>query len=143
MFNRLIQTTKHKTGEKIMSIELKIKSKHLSEEARIIRFEEQKLRRQVLWLRERQQNEDKEHNKYIELKEHRRWDVRNENRATFIARAYLAGKPYSSAELKRKSENEFTFNAYIIPRVVSMVNRYGPKNIEVTNKIISKWAEIE
>ena len=38
-----------------MSVELKIKSKHLSEEARIIRFEERKFRKQVDWLKGRQQ----------------------------------------------------------------------------------------
>jgi hypothetical protein len=38
-----------------MSIELKIKSKHLSVEAKIIRFEEHKLTKQIKWLKEHQQ----------------------------------------------------------------------------------------
>ena len=37
-----------------MSIELKIKSKHLGEEARVIRHEEQKLKKQAAWLRDKQ-----------------------------------------------------------------------------------------
>ncbi len=35
-----------------MSIELKVKSKHLSVEAQIIRFEENKLRKQIKWIKE-------------------------------------------------------------------------------------------
>ncbi len=83
-----------------MSVELKIKSKHLSEEARIIRFEERKFRKQVDWLKTHQQTYDKEHATMMSLKQHRRWDVRNENRATFLARTYLAGKDYKTVEHK-------------------------------------------
>lgn len=117
-----------------MSIELKIKSKHLSVEAQIIRFEERKLKKQVRWFIEDHKstganegpvlNSFKPFHKLNSLKNHRRWDVRNENRATFLARAYLAGKVYSSVEQKRKPENEFKFTTYVLPRVVSMVAKY-------------------
>jgi hypothetical protein len=122
-----------------MSIELKIKSKHLGVEAQIIRFEERKLKKQVRWFITDHKatganDEVKLHtftpfNTYRSLNRHRRWDVRNENRATFLARAYLAGKSYSSVEHKRKPENEFTFYAYVLPRVVAMVAKYGPSKL--------------
>lgn len=115
-----------------MSVELKIKSKHLSEEARIIRFEERKFRNQVDWLKEHQQPHDKEHNTLMSLKQHRRWDVRNENRATFLARAYLAGKDYKTLEAKRNDEGVM---GYIAPRVCDMVNKYGPTD----QKLYKKW----
>lgn len=122
-----------------MSVELKIKSKHLSEEARIIRFEERKLERQVAWARNKHRatGSNDEYNAYSDknaitrssLNHHRRWDVRNENRATFLARAYIEGTAYNSVEQKRKPENEYKFNAYIIPRVTAMVAKYGSSKI--------------
>lgn len=120
-----------------MSVELKIKSKHLSVEAQIIRFEERKLHKQYRWAeakyRETGSNDmyprwsDIAFTKYCSLSNHRKWDVRNENRATFLARAYIEGTTYSSVEQKRKPENEYKFNTFIIPRVVAMVAKYGKK----------------
>jgi hypothetical protein len=118
-----------------MSIELKIKSKHLSEEARIIRFEEKKFLKGYRW--DINQHKSAGHNdplkpydstnyrKFASLQHHRKWDVRNENRATFLARAYLAGVPYTKVEQKRK--DEFHFLHYILPRICSMVVKYGPR----------------
>lgn len=120
-----------------MSIELKIKSKHLSEEARIIRFEERKLFRQYQWAlnnyRAAGNNDmyprwnDKAFMSYESLNRHRRWDVRNENRATFLARAYIAGVPYNTIEQKRNPENEFAFQWHVLPRVIAMVFKYGKR----------------
>lgn len=124
-----------------MSIELKIKSKHLSEEARIIRFEENKLKKQARWLRDHQLNDVSVHKDFLNLKQHRRWDVRNENRATFLARAYLEGKRYCEVESKRKPENEYTFTVFVIPRVLTMVNKYG--NVQVTKEEILEWSKLE
>jgi hypothetical protein len=118
-----------------MSIELKVKSKHLGEEARIIRFEERKLYKQYQWSLDKYRAagnndmypcwNDEAFNCYCSLNQHRRWDVRNENRATFLARAYIAGKPYISIEHKRKPENEYKFVTFVLPRVVAMVAKYG------------------
>jgi len=115
-----------------MSIELKIKSKHLSEEARIIRFEENKIKRHSRNVRSRQgqATADEILQTFHSLNNHRRWDVRNENRATFLARAYIAGIPYNQVEQKRKEENEYTFQTRILPRVASMVSKYGDKKIQ-------------
>jgi hypothetical protein len=118
-----------------MSVELKVKSKHLSEEARIIRFEERKLFKQYHWnlrnYRAAGNNDmyprwdDKAFNAYCSLNHHRKWDVRNENRATFLARAFIAGVPYETVEQKRKPDNEGTFNLTVLPRVCAMVAKYG------------------
>ena len=116
-----------------MSVELKIKSKHLSEEARIIRFEERKFRKQVDWLKTHQQTYDKEHATMMSLKQHRRWDVRNENRATFLARTYLAGKDYKTVE--HKCNDLVVLRCYIFPRLCEMVNKYGPP----ADKLSKKW----
>jgi len=115
-----------------MSIELKIKSKHLSEEARIIRFEENKIKRHSRNVRSRQgqATADEILQTFHSLNNHRRWDLRNENRATFLARAYIAGIPYNQVEQKRKEENEYTFQTRILPRVASMVSKYGDKKIQ-------------
>jgi hypothetical protein len=122
-----------------MSIELKIKSKHLGEESKIIRFEERKLQRQLSWYRARGGNDGqtKVQDNFFSIRNHRRWDVRNENRATFLARAFIDNKPYRSVEAKRKSDGLFRF--YIVPRIVDMVNRYGARKI--TKEEILKWSE--
>lgn len=134
-----------------MSIELKIKSKHLSEEARIIRFEEKKQLKNTRYklnkLRESGHNGDLNleacelNRSYFSLNHHRRWDVRNENRATFLARAFLENKPYVSVEQKRKSENEYTFRCYIVPRVLTMINKYGNNNL--TKEQLLEWCKLE
>jgi hypothetical protein len=118
-----------------MSIELKIKSKHLSVEAQIIRFEEHKLKKQLRWFIEDHKStgandsaslyDFKPFRQLKSLTQHRRWDVRNENRATFLARAYLAGQSYATVEQKRKPENEYKFFSFVLPRVVAMVAKYG------------------
>ena len=111
-----------------MSIQLKIKSKHLALEPAIIRHEERKLQKQIAWLKKNAQADNslpKEEWLRQDLTNHRRWDVRNEARATYLAIAFLAGKPYASLEKSRKNENNF--NVYILPRVVSMVLKYGPE----------------
>ena len=120
-----------------MSVELKVKSKHLSEEARIIRFEEHKQLKQYRWAEAKYHAtgnndmyprwHDKAFNAYLSLNHHRKWDVRNENRATFLARAFIAGVPYTSVEQKRNPEYEGTFENYILPRVFAMVVKYGKR----------------
>lgn len=119
-----------------MSIELKIKSKHLSLEAQVIRFEENKLKKQIRWMSSRQALPPSFERKYQSIHNHRVWDVRNENRATFLARAYLSGKPYRSIEQKRK--DDAVFNCYILPRVFDMVNKYGPVENKIYKHLVDK-----
>ena len=121
-----------------MSIELKIKAKHLALEPSIIKREERKLKKQIDHYKVYHQiTEDfhsdtvyKKHRelyglhiKRLELISHRRRDVRNESRATELARAYIAGKPYSLVEKSRKEE--MLFRHTIAPRVHKLVTKYG------------------
>lgn len=105
-----------------MSVELKVKSKHLSEEAKIIRFEERK-------------QKAKNKSLFWNLRHHRTWDVRNENRATYLARAFLADKAYKTVEQKIHSP-EF-LEGVIIPRVLAMVNKYGV--VKLTKEDLMNW----
>jgi hypothetical protein len=120
-----------------MSVELKIKAKHLALEPAIIRKEEQKILNSI---RKGKCNDTAEaYRKYESLHNHRKWNVRNEARATELARAYIAGKPYNSVERKRKRCNEFKFKAYIVPRIASMAMKYGTAS-KVTDQEILDWA---
>lgn len=121
-----------------MSIELKIKSKHLALEPAIIKREERKVQRQLKWFMQHHQITDvyadkdafKIHKQYYDLHNHRKWNVRNEARATYLARAYLAGKKYKSIEAK----TDIWFVGKIIqPRIVDMVARYGRNPIRKYN----------
>ena len=120
-----------------MSIELKNKSKHLGLEAKVIKFEEAKLKRQIRWHCDRLSPNKKLEYALESITLHRKWDVRHENRATFLARAFIAGVPYKTVEHKRKPENEYVFQHRIVPRVVAMVKKYHSFKLEKEN--ILSW----
>lgn len=131
-----------------MSVFLKVKSKHLTEEAKIIRFEERKHLKRFHSNRDYHyasgSNDeyswwyDKDRVTWWKLMRHRTWDVRNEQRATFIARAFLQGKPYNSVEHKRLDEPLFV--GQILPRVLTMVNKYGKVKVEM--KDLVEWSTL-
>lgn len=116
-----------------MSVELKIKTKSLSEESKIIRKEERKLLGMVRWniAQHRETGSNDEYQIYNDtsfmtrhrLEKHRKFDVRNESRATHIARAFISAVPYSVIESKVNDMD--SFNKYILPRVVKLVVKYG------------------
>jgi len=110
-----------------MSIELKIKSKHLTLEAKVIRFEEAKLKKQIDWL---ERNESKSlyevQRKLCSLSDHRKFVVGRENRATFLARAYITGTPYLKVEASRRDDKHYEFICKVLPRVLEMVKKYHP-----------------
>ena len=124
-----------------MSTELKIKSKHLAVEASIIRHEERKLKRQSNWKKQHQPENTAEieaiREEWKSLNGHRRFDVRNENRATYLARAFVAGASYVSTENSRKDENEYKFLQFVIPRTVQLVKKYHNSNMDRTH--IEAW----
>lgn len=124
-----------------MSIELKVKSKHLSVEAQIIRHEENKLKRQIEWKKQNEEDQTSERSQWFSLNEHRRWDVRNENRSTFLARAFIAGKTYKKVEQNRKEEREYLFYQKILPRVLTLVKKYSNPNLDL--KHITAWVEAD
>jgi hypothetical protein len=119
-----------------MSIELKIKSKHLALEPAIIRKEERKLLKQIKSYKEYHQvtiNEFfvsyKEHpdlnnlqSKYSRLVSHRRCDVKNESRATYLARAFIKGVPYKAVEANTTGK----LSEPVMNSLVKMVIKYGP-----------------
>ena len=121
-----------------MSIELKIKSKHLALEAKVIRFEEQKLKKRI------RHNKGSLNDLLLQLNsiaEHRKYVVGRENRATFLARAFIAGTPYNKVEVKRRQDKESEFVIYVLPRVLEMIKKYAPYNVRknVTKETIQDW----
>lgn len=123
-----------------MSIELKVKAKSLEAEAYIIRREENKAKANKEWLAARQRSDEakKAHNTFMSLKQHRKWNVRNEQRATQLARAFIAGKEYRYVEKHGRKDDNF-FKGYILPRIVSMVAKYHDPL--VTRDKIYEWAK--
>jgi len=122
-----------------MCIELKIKSKHLALEPSIIRSEEEKLKKQMKYHR----SDDVSSSFTIERKlnslvNHRKVNVRNEARATQLARAYIAGKAYASIEKSRIDQG--LFSCYIAPRILAMVQRYHDR--KATSDMIREWAKV-
>lgn len=114
-----------------MSVELRIKAKHLALEPAIIRKEEQKILKQI---RSGYCNDTmKAFTQYESLVNHRKWNVRNEARATHLARAFIEGKSYSSIE--KKVHDESVLYAYIIPRIIAMVAKYGRQE----DRIYKRW----
>lgn len=93
---------------KLNLIKLRIKAKTLAEEARIIRVEESKQRG----------------DSRADLREHRRFTVSTEARATHLAISYIKGKPYIEVEPKRRLEKEWAFRARVLPKVTAMVKKY-------------------
>ena len=109
-----------------MSVELKIKAKHLALEPAIIRKEEQKI---LKYIRSKKNYQDhnglaKLNRLYYSLSQHRKTVVRNASRATHLARAFIAGMPYNRVE--RKRDCEIVFIRSILPEVFRMVAKYGP-----------------
>ena len=121
-----------------MRVELKIKEKHLASEAKIIRFEEQKY---INRFRKSTKDDQKQKliDTYFSLKQHRQFNVKNEARATHLARAYISGKTYNSVEKKRLDDTYFV--TWILPRVHMMVMKYGNRKTTVDD--IKKWAGLE
>jgi len=87
----------------LQSVQLKVKAKSLADEARVIRKEERKMLKHhqhgyhagsdcFIW------EPGANCGWYSNLRHHRVWDVRQEARATQIARTFLAGKSYESIE---------------------------------------------
>ncbi len=94
---------------------LKVKLKSLAAEARIIRLEERRAKRDPDLL--------------AGLVGHRRGIVRREARHTQIAYAFIRGRKYSDIEHKPKTKPDWK-------RVKSMVEKYGPWGPE-------KWTGFE
>jgi len=68
---------------------------------------------------------------------HRINEVRRESRATHLARAFLSGKTYSSAESSRRPSRELEFYK-VKKRLTSIVSKYGYSSDDV-NATIDEW----
>lgn len=96
-------------------VRLKIKSISLADEARTIRRMERRYR--------------KTEGVYTDaLAEHRKSVVREEARATHLARAYLKGEAYLTLEPKVK--DIMHLEVHIKPKVKAMVKKYGGREAE-------------
>ena len=104
------------------AVKLKIKAMSLAEEARIIR----KLEKGC----------ENKHG-FNSIYDHRINDVRNEARATNIARAFLSGKQYKDIENSRKPEREFTFGK-VLARATKIIKKYGDSN---QDQDFHRWIE--
>jgi phosphoribosylanthranilate isomerase len=126
-----------------MSVELKIKSKHLSVESKIIRHEEIKTKWRIHDLKQLNKPVDKLENTRHSIYLHRVYDVRFEARATYLARAYIKGIPYYVVETNpRRKEYESHFNLKVLPRVAEMATKYGGKG-KITVDNIKEWIKTE
>lgn len=116
---------------KLNQAKLKVKAKSLAEEAKIIRREEQKM------LKNHQKYHD--HTKcdrwnigecdwYGSLHWHRTWDVRQEARATHLARAFLMGKDYSTVEAKT---NDPYALQVALSRAATIAFKYGDSELHL------------
>lgn len=110
---------------RLSRIQLRVKSKSLAAESKIIRQAEAKT-----WGSFK-----------VSLAEHRRWDVRNESRATHLAIRFMEHKSYEGIEQNVKEG--YKFEQYIVPRVIAIVTKYGdvPKS-EVPTKVLA-WINSE
>jgi len=93
-------------------VKLKIKAKSLAAEAAIIRKEENKFGGMSKW----------------DLQNHRKWNVRNETRATLLAIAWFKHRDYDRSEQSCRDEGKRS--AWIEPRVITMINKYSRKGVE-------------
>lgn len=103
-------------------IKLKIKVKHLAVEPRIIIETTKNLPGQV---------------RSTVFRQHHIDVIRPESRATQLAIAYIKGKSYKSIELKRKPEKEHEFTYKVLPRVLTMVQKYHDR--KTSNQDIKNW----
>lgn len=126
------------------SIELKIKAASLAEESRIIRAQEERLKRRrrkaaerAVRFKERDSTEGRNASYDYDgnlsdmdstrerIYLHRVGPVRREARLTHLARAFLSGKPYHVVENKNKSELTMISVERDVPKITVMIRKYG------------------
>ena len=115
-----------------MSVELKIKAKHLALEPAIIRKEERKLR-------ERARRKEEHSRQADSLQSHRQHVVSREARATHLARAFIKGIPYEAVEQNKPLLQDGYEKSYMIGRIVAMSMKYHPNRRY--DKKAGEWTE--
>lgn len=83
-----------------MSVELRIKLAHIGMEPAIIRKHERRIKKRLQYHRDTLSNRDPCGDEALRhsLIQHRRWNVRNEARATHLACAFIKETPYRDCE---------------------------------------------
>lgn len=101
---------------------LKIKIHTLADEARHIRREEQKLRKQQKWAKDtgNTQTWADVHGARMDLADHRRGIVRSATRECLLAYGYLRGMPYKRIEASCRPGNEPDSKA-----IAKIIKRFG------------------
>lgn len=131
-----------------MSIELKIKTKHLSSESKIIRKEELKLKKQI-----RSTNKYAKDGEFTEeqmkvfrqkardrisqlqnIQTHRVNKLRGEARCTHLAYGFVKGVPYRAMEDKETTKSEPNWS-----NVQRMVERYSDEDSRVILQRFAEW----
>ena len=145
-------------------IYLKVKIKNLAEEAKIIRREERialKQRDRIPWAHTFNVETNDFDEEYLEevahyqklfngLHEHRKTTVRNEQRATHIAYAFIRGRPFGEIEhgpigLTLFDQDYGPTNRFgFWSKIGRMIAKYGPKDLPTNNgfldyQILRDW----
>ncbi|MEC7290263.1 MAG: hypothetical protein VXW22_09270, partial [Pseudomonadota bacterium] len=102
-----------------MSTTLKVKAVSLMLEAQYIRKREN---RALAHARRDVEGSADAKSEYWSLNSHRRYDIRPEARMTHLARAFLAGRPYRSVEVKNRPGKEITL--WHAERIAKLINRH-------------------
>jgi hypothetical protein len=110
---------------------MKVRIKELAQEAKFIRLEENKIKKEKEYLKQKFPDaiEGLHYSDlcsdFWKLKSHRKVNVGEAARAAQLAYGFLRGIPYSEIESKRKPEKEYRFKSDIVPEVKRLVNKFG------------------
>lgn len=129
---------------------MKVRIKELAQEAKYIRFEENKIKskqkiapvpHEYDWEKKQWKNiPDCRSSDWRELHSHRTHEVREAARAAQLAYGFLRGIPYLEIEEKRKLEKEYRFQNYIKPEIKRLAKKFGRLGRDESyEEEIEKW----
>lgn len=124
---------------------MKVRIKELAQEAKFIRFEENKTKKQMVYMYEKLEGKPNMDYSYLcydwyDLRSHRKVEVREAARAAQLAYGFLREIPYSEIESKRKPEKEYNFNQRIKPEIKRLAKKFGKLyGKENYDEEIEKW----
>lgn len=123
---------------------LKIKLKNLRDEVALIKSHEERLKNHIAV-----HMGMSEHLKSLvdQMVHHRKFDIRNETRATLLAYGYIRGRNYHQLECTTRPESCFAVKARV-ERVARMVNKYSvmdwnPEGLDVTMENVRAWMSVD
>jgi len=121
-----------------MSIQLKVKYKTLSNEPSIIRTEIRKLKKQYQYLKSNGRSVGDIAFKMQKLIEHKNRVVRDEARATHLARSYISGIDYNRVEQHIEQPSSLVFK--ILPKTLRMIQKYHNPQTRIED--LHRWTTI-